>query len=218
MTGPAPVKRRRGCLFYGCLGGIACLVIILVAFLLGLHQLKQMVNFYTDPHPNPLPVVQMSQADVEQLRQRIEMFQDAVRTGRPTEPLSLTSDEINAYIQNDPSLANVKGKVYVTLEGARLKGQISWPLSDLGLRIFRGRYLNGSGIFSVSLQKGNLVVLPESLVVKGKPLPGVYMDKLRAQNLADALNNNPRASVALNHLQEVRISEGKLVLVPKVEQ
>jgi hypothetical protein len=54
-------------------------------------------------------------------------------------------------------------------------------------------------------------------VVKGKPLPGVYMDKLRSENIAESLNN-PRASVALKHLQEIRITDGKLVLVPKVEQ
>jgi hypothetical protein len=217
MTEPVPPKRRRGCLFFGCLGGTACLLIILVAFLLGLYQLKKMLNFYTDAQPAPLPTVQMPQAEIDQLRQRVETFQDAVRTGRPTEPLSLSSDEINAYIQTEPSLMKAKGKVYVTIEGNRLKGQVSLPLDDLGLRLFRGRYLNGSGIFAVSLQKGSLVVTPESIVVKGKPLPGVYMDKIRSQNLADSLNNNPRASVALNHLQEIRISDGKLVLVPKVE-
>lgn len=218
MTEPVPAKRRRGCLFYGCLGGTACLVIILVAFLLGLYQLKKMLNFYTDAQPMPVPTVQMSQAELDQLRQRIETFQDAVRTGRPTEPLSLSSDEINAYIQTDPNVMKANVKLYVTIEGNRVKSQVSLPLSDLGLRIFRGRYLNGSGIFDVSLQKGNLVVTPESLVVKGKPLPGVYMDKIRSQNLAESLNNNPRASVGLSHLQEIRISDGKLVLVPKLER
>src|SRR5262249_30518452 len=145
-------------------------------------------------------------------------FQDAVRTGRPTQPLTVSSDEINAFIQTDPNLARVKGKLYVTIEGDRLKGQVSIPLDDLGLRLFKGRYLNGSGIFAVGLQNGNLVVTPDVLIVKGKPLPAVYMDKIRSQNLAENLNNNPRASVGLNHLQEIRVSDGRLVLVPKLEQ
>lgn len=214
---PAP-KPRRGCFFYGCLSGTACLLIILFAFLLGLYQLKRMLNFYTDTHSAPLPVVQLSSQEMDLLKQRIENFQDAVRSSRPTPPLQLTSDEINAYIQSDTNFARVKGKLYVTIAGNRLKGQVSLPLDDLGLRIFRGRYLNGSGIFSVSLHNGFLVVSPEALVVKGKPVPGVYMDKLRSQNLAENLNTNPRASGALNHLQEVRIDDGKLVLVPKLEQ
>lgn len=218
MTDPSAVKPRRGCLFYGCISGIACLLIILIAFLLGLYQLKRMLNFYTDSRPAALPSVQMSPAEIEQLRMRIENFQDAVRTGRPTPPLTLTSDEINAFIQTDTNFARVKGKLYVTIDGNRLKGQVSVPLDDLGLRIFRGRYLNGLGIFAVSLQKGNLIVTPDILVVKGKPLPGVYMDKIRSQNLAENLNNNPRASVGLNRLQEIRVSDGKLVVVPKLEQ
>lgn len=218
MTDPGAAKPRRGCLFYGCLSGTVCLVAILIAFLLGLYQLKRMLNFYTDTRPAPLPSVQMTPAEMEQVKQRVESFQDAVRIGRPTPPLALTPDEINAFIATDPNFARVKGKLYVTIEGDRLKGQVSLPLDDLGLSIFRGRYLNGTGTFDIALRGGGLVVTAETLVVKGKPLPGVYMDKIRSENLAANLNNNPRASVALNHLQEIRVSDGKLVLVPKVEQ
>jgi hypothetical protein len=160
----------------------------------------------------------MTPAEIEQLKLRVENFQDAVRSGRPTPPLILTSDEINAFIATDTNLARVKGKLYVTIAGDRLKGQVSLPLDDLGLSIFRGRYLNGTGTFDLGLRNGILVVTPETLVVKGKPLPGVYMDKIRSENLAGNLNNNPRASVALNHLQDIRVSDGKLILVPKVEQ
>lgn len=219
MTEPgAPKPRRRGCLFYGCLSGVGCLLIILLAFLIGLHQLKRMVNFYTDTHPAVLATVQMSSREIDELKQRIENFQDAVRSGRPTPPLALTAEEINAFIQTDPDFTRLKGKLYVTIDGNRVKGQVSFPLDDLGLRIFRGRYLNGSGVFAVGLQSGNLVVTPDVLVVKGKPLPGVYMDKFRSQNLAESVNNNPKASVVLHHLQEIRITDGKLILVPKVEQ
>jgi hypothetical protein len=218
MTDPTQPKPRRGCLFYGCLSGIVCLLAILVAFLLGLYQLKRMLNFYTDTHPVPLPTVQLTPAETEQLKQRIESFQDAVRTGHPTPALSLNSDEINAFIATDPNFARVKGKLYVSIEGDRLKGQVSAPLDDLGLGFFRGRYLNGSGLFYVGLRNGELIVTPDVLIVKGRPLPGVYMDKIRSQNLAANLSANPRASGALNHLQEIHVKDGKLVIVPKVEQ
>jgi hypothetical protein len=218
MIEEPPQKRRRGCLFYGCLGGTACLLAVLIAFLLGLYQLKRMLNFYTDTHAVSLPSVQLSAAEMDVLKRRIEDFQDAVRTGRPTEPLSLSADEINAMIGSDPNLTRVKGRVYLTIDGDRLKGQVSLPLDELGLPIFRGRYLNGTGVFAVGLHRGDLLVTADSIVVKNKPLPAVYMDKIRSENLAANLSSNPRASVALNHLQDVRIRDGKLILVPKVEK
>jgi hypothetical protein len=208
-------KRRRGCLFYGCLTGTVCLVAILLAFLLGLHQLRKFITQYTDPNPMPLPVVQMTPQQIDEIHARIDAFKDAVRSGRPTPPLELSSDEINALITSDPSLKAFKGKLYVTIEDGHFKGQLSVPLAQLGLAILKHRFLNGTATFSVAIQDGTLVVLAQSVHVKGKPLPWIYMDKLRSQNLAANVNNDPHASVALNQLQSIKIKNAKLVLAPK---
>jgi len=174
-----------------------------------------MIAEFTDAAPVPLPTVQMSAEDLDRVQRRIETFKDGVRSGRPTPALELSSDEINALIISDTNMAALKGKFYVTLDGGHLKGQLSVPLAQLGLSIFRGRYLNGTGTFSVSLQNGNLSVRPEAILVKGKLLPWVYMNKLRSQNLAANANDDPRASVALNRLQTIQVKDGKLVLTPK---
>jgi hypothetical protein len=174
-----------------------------------------MISEFTDVAPMPLPTVHLSAEDLDRLQRRIDSFKDAVRSGRPTAPLELTSDEINGLINSDTNMAGLKGKVYVTMDDGHLRGQLSVPLAQLGLSVFRGRYLNGTGTFSVSLQNGTLAVRPEAIQVKGKLLPWIYMNKLRDQNLADGVNNNSHASVALNHLQNIQVKEGKLVLVPK---
>ena len=215
MTDPAPTKSRRGCLFYGCLTGTVCLIAILLALLLGLHQLKKMIAQFTDTAPMTLPTVQMSPEDLDRVQRRIETFKDAVRSGRPTPALELNSDEINGLIASDTNMAALKGKFYVIMDDGHLKGQLSVPLAQLGLSLFRGRYLNGTGTFSVSLQNGNLTVRPEAIQVKGKLLPWVYMNKIRAQNLAAGVNNDQRASVALNRLESIQVKSGKLVLNPK---
>ena len=98
MTTTPPSKPARGCLFYGCLTGSVCLVAILVAFLLGLHQLRRMVNEYTEAQPTPLPTVQMPPAQLDAAQRRLDGFIDAIRGGRPTPPLALTADEINALV------------------------------------------------------------------------------------------------------------------------
>jgi hypothetical protein len=208
-------QRGRGCLFYGCLAGIVCLVAILAAFLLGLHQLKRMLTELTDSGPTPLPSTQMSPAEIAQVRDRVNAFNDAVRPRRAGEPLALNAAEINALIATNPDLRPLKGKVYVTIENGVLKGQVSLPLDQLGLRVFRGRYLNGAGNFIISLQNGALQVTPDNIVVKGKPLPAIYLDKLRTVNLAAAFNTDPRASSALSYLQDIQVKDGRLLLFPK---
>jgi hypothetical protein len=65
------------------------------------------------------------------------------------------------------------------------------------------------------MQNGVLVVTPENIVVKGKPLPALYMDKIRTVNLASSFNVDRRAASALSHLQEIQVKDGRLLVVPK---
>src|ERR1051326_8525778 len=95
----------------------------------------------------PLPVVQMTPQQIDEIHARIDAFKDAVRSGRPTPPLELISDEINALITSDPSLKAFKGKLYVAIEDGHFKGQLSVPLAQLGLAIDRkSTRLNSSHI------------------------------------------------------------------------
>ncbi len=210
-----PQKRRRSCFFFGCLTGIVCLVAILIAFLIGLHQFKKMLAGFTDTQPMPLPVSQMPRDQADKLMNRVNAFRDAVRAGKTAEPLTLTADELNALIATDPDLGPLKGKLYVTIDGSLLKAQVSLPLDEAGLRIFRGRYLNGEATLRASLQNGVLQVTPDNIVVKGKPLPGLYMDKLRTVNLAESFNSQPQIANALSKLQSLSVEGGRLVLGPK---
>ncbi|HWI57312.1 MAG TPA: hypothetical protein VNZ22_08800 [Bacillota bacterium] len=212
-----PAKPRRGCLFYGFIIGSVLLLAILAALLLGLHYFKQMLNEYTDTRPMPLPTVEVSSAEAEALQRRVEVFRDALRAGRPTAPLAMTGEEIDVLIATTPNLQGVKTNVYVTIEGNHLKGQMSIPMEQVGLPVFKGRYLNGTGTFGLWLQNGQLHVSVQSFEVKGKPLPEVYMSKIQQQNLARNLNRNPSVSIGLDKLQDIQIKDGKLILIPKPE-
>ena len=219
MTTQAPeTKPRRGCLFYACVAGMVSLLAILLAGLLGLHELRGMLDKYTENQPMPLPTVEMPSTELRQLEDRVDLFRDDVRAGRPASPLTLSSREVNALIQHDADFKALQGKVYVAIEGTRLKAQISLPMQELGLPRFRGRYLNGTGVFKMSLRNGFLDVRAEDLTVKGKPVPPTYMDAIRKQNLAAGANDNPRASVGLNQLQNIELKDGQFILIPKVYQ
>jgi hypothetical protein len=215
-----PPKPRRGCFFYGCITGLVLLVLLLVALLLGIHygmkKVSVLVNEYTDTTPMTLPTVQMAQADIDKLKQRWQAFEEAVRTQRPVAPLVLTADEINALIASGPDKQLMKGKFYVRLDENRVKAELSLPLQGLlTWKMVKGRYLNGSGTFNVSLQNGVLFVAPQTIEVKGKPVPEMYMQGMRKQNFAQGFANEPNATAVLQGLQDIQVKDGKLIIVPK---
>lgn len=214
MTDPA-AKPRRGCFFYGCITGLVLLVIVLGALMVGLHYVRKMINQFTDSQPMELPTVQMPQEEIDKLKQRFEAFQKAVREQRPTEPLDLTADDINALIASEPKRQDLKGKLYVGFAGDQVKGEVSVPLREIGLGMFKGRYLNGSATFNLSFTNGMLWVAPQTIIVKGRPVPEMYMQEIRKQNLAASLANEPAAVAVLQGLQEIQVKDGKLVAVPK---
>src|SRR5437879_11100381 len=132
------IKGRRGCLFYGCLTGLFLLLLVVIAFLLGLRQVKKMVTDFTDPRPVALPTVQMSSNEIAAVRRRVDEFRENARAMRQTPPLALTAEELNALIATDPDLQPLKDRIYVTaIEGDKIKGQISILLEELGLPIFK---------------------------------------------------------------------------------
>ena len=217
-----PPKPRHGCFFYGCITGLVMLLLIAVGGLVTIYYAKKalsgLVNNYTDSQPMSLPSVQMSQADLDKLKQRWKEFAEAVRARRPTAPLVMSADEINALIASSPDQKLLKGKFCVSFDGDRVKGELSLPLQEFGWKLLKGRYLNGSGTFNLSLQNGVLFLAPQTIVVKGKPVPDMYMQGLRNQNFAASLTNQPDVSAVLQGLQEIQVNDGKLIVVPKEKQ
>ena len=112
----------------------------------------------------------------------------------------------------------MKGKLYVSFEGDQVKGEVSVPLEEIGLTMFKGRYLNGSATLNLGLREGVLIVTPQTLIVKGNPVPEVYMQEIRKQNFAAGLTNQPDAVAVLKGLQDIQVKEGKVVIVPKEQQ
>lgn len=214
MTEPQP-KRPRGCLFYVLIAAAVSAVMLVVGAFFGLRYAHKLVNELTDTQPAQLPTVQLPQAQMFLLHDRVDTFRDAVRDGDPTEPLALSADELNALIETDPSLAALKNHLFVTINGNQLGAQISFPAEDVGLVRLRGRFVNATGDFHVALTNGELRITAESLSVRGKPIPRNIMREVAAENLADKFNQDPRAAAGLRKLGVIDVKDGKLIVVPK---
>jgi hypothetical protein len=214
---PMALPRQRGCFFYGCIiaSVLALLVAILVAIgvYFGLRLLNQAVEEYTGTAPRELPKVEMPPEKRQILMDRVEAFNKAVDGGVPTEPLELTSDDLNALIEENPDL---KGKIYVKIEGKEIKGQVSLPLDAFAnvplLGMFKGRYLNGEAAFKASLDDGFLLVRLDSIEVNGKSPPENVMTDLRRQNLAENYLKDPKNAARLRKLESLEVKDGKIIL------
>src|SRR5262249_41226065 len=151
--------RTRGCFFYGCLISGVLAVLIAVALAVGFYLLYrwvgQFVDEYTATVPRELPKVEIPDEHRQTLNERVEAFRKAIDAGAATEPLVLDGSDINALIEE---YTDFKGKVFVTIEGDKLKGQVSIPLESIGLPMVSGRFLNGEAEFKASLEGGVLVV------------------------------------------------------------
>ena len=208
-------KIGRGCLFYGFMvAGILLFAIILMAFL-GWRYARGLVNQFTDAQPMPLPEIKLAANETTRLQNRIGLFRKAVEEDTPTEPLTLTTDEVNECIATDPNLAALKGHLYVQIEGSRINAQLSIPAEDLGLNSLRGRYINAKGTFAISLTNGLLQVTAESFSGKDKPLPEYVMRQIRGRNLAEKFNGDAQARNAFSQLENVQVQDGKIIITPK---
>jgi hypothetical protein len=211
---PQPVMpRQRGCIFYGCLIAsiLAVLFVILTAVVafFGYRFVNRLVLEYTATTPRDLPKVEMPADQRQALKTRVEGFQKAVEAGTPTEPLVLTSDDLNALIDENEEL---KGKIFVKIEGDEVKGQVSIPLEKVGFSMFQGRYLNGEADLKASLSDGVLIVTLDSVEVNGKSPPDEIMKGLREQNLAKDAYKDEKTASMMRKIESLEIKDGKIVL------
>jgi len=220
MTNPETPKKRRGCFFYGC---ITCLVLFLVVGLMAVlavryfvGQINAVITEYTGTSPMTLPKVNMPADEVKKLQARFDAFNKAAEAHTNTPPLVLTGPEINALFGNSSS--DLKDKVYVSLEGSEVKGQISLPLEKyfkIWMIHTQGRYLNGAATMSVGLTNSTLWVKLDSLDVNGKPLPDKFMTGLRGQNMAANANNDPKESAFISRFESIVVTNGTMIFTVK---
>ncbi len=214
---PMAAPRQRGCFFYGCI--IASVLVLLVAIMLAMvayfayRGFNQLVDQYTATVPRELPAVEMAPEKRQAVKDRVVAFGKAVEEGTPTEPLELTSDDLNALIEENTKL---KGKIYVKIEGKEIKGQVSYPFDALPMGPFRGmlqgRYLNAEVALKASLEDGLVLVTLDSVEVNGKSPPENVMTNLRQQNLAKDVFDDPKAAAILRKLESLEVKDGKIII------
>jgi hypothetical protein len=214
----AEKKSGRGCLFWGGIIAAALFVFILLGIYGTYCYTKHLIAAWTDTKPLPTPALQLSHSEVTNLQQRVHAWNDGLKHNQPVGLLTLSADEINALIAADIPTNGPRPQLFFSFNSNQVQAQLSVPLNGVFGHWLDGRYLNGSGNFAVSLHDGNLRLGVESLSVKGRPLPEKFLEGLRTQNFAQSWTNDPNLNEAIGKFREIKIEDGKLTVIPKVQQ
>jgi hypothetical protein len=215
-----PPRKGMGCFARGCLTLVVFAVVLGIACFAGmywgLHRHSAIFHglyWLTKAHaitqsPVPIPEFTASDAQIQSVHERCQDFEQKARAGQPAE-LELTADDLNTLIATN---RDVRGKLFASIEGERLRCQASVPLEEFIGR--PGYYLNGD--ITVALKAAESLENPQlsRITVNGEAIPGDLLNwKYRSKQLRDYLINYRNDS----GVGTIEIREGKLILRSRTE-
>ena len=210
--------KKRGCFFYGCLSSIIFSLVVVLLGYLGFRYVRDRVLEYTETKPALIEVAEVTPAQFDALQKRLAAFTDGLKDQKVAQELRLSAGDLNALIANEPSLKELKGKLFVMIDGDRIQGKVSWPLDNFGPLKLKGRFLNGVATFKASLENGQLQVMIDDLEVNGKSLPAQLRAKLKNQNLAQDAQRDPKTAEAIQKFESIQVKDGAVILRNKVKE
>jgi len=198
-------SRLKGCLIAA---GIALGVVALLAAIaagIAAWQFNRLRREFTDAELKPLPVTQVDGDSAKRLTRTAEQFARALNDNRPGQ-FTFTEAQLNGLLAMLPDTQELRGRATVAIAGDRLRVQTGVPLEQVPG--FQGRYLNAEFTVDAQVTNGQLQVYVREVTVRGKPLPPLLVDRLRTQNLADRLLQDPGARRFFSHIRTLRVAEG----------
>jgi len=210
-----PPKKGLGCFARGCLILVVFAIVLAIACFAGMYWGLQRnsavvrgVYWMAKTQaiagaPAPIPEFAASDQQIQSVHERCEDFEQKARAGQPAE-LELTADDINTLIATNQ---DARGKVFVSVEGNRLRCQTSVPLGEFIGR--SGYYFNGD--ITVELRGAESLANPQlnRIVVNNEPVPSDLLNwKYRSKRLRDYLAGYRNDS----GVGKIEIRDGKVIL------
>jgi hypothetical protein len=153
--------------------------------------------------PAAIPSVNVSASDRENVLERWQQFEEAGRAGQAAE-IELAANDLNILIAEDP---DVDGKVFGTIEGNRLRLQISARLTQTIVRA--AQYVNAQvTIEAAEPQEPDHPDLGR-ITVNGKPVPDDFLEwRYDGRSLRDYATQYAETA----RVGSFQIRDGKLIL------
>jgi hypothetical protein len=158
--------------------------------------------------PASVPGFTASDAQIQSVHERCEDFEQKARAAQPAE-LELTADDVNTLIATNQDL---RGKMFVSIDGDRLRCQASVPLGQLIGR--SSYYFNGDIVGELKNAESLENLQLSGISVNGQAVPPDLLNwKYRSKRLRDYLVEYRNGS----GVGTIEIREGKLTLRSRTE-
>ena len=208
--------KKRGCLFRALVALAVLGVVLVVGGYLGYrYGLQRIVAGYTDTAPLDLGISAPTPSELGRLDSQLAAFTHALRNKRPIEPLVLTGDDLTALVSRDSDFQRAGGRARFSIVGGEIRGDLSIPLEKLG---YPDRWFNGSAAFLATLENGVLIVTVQSAAIRGEPVPTWILDRVRSENLAKDLYEDPTNAALIARLESIEVEEDRITVVPRIRQ
>lgn len=205
----------KGCLLYGCLTLVVLAILLLLGgYFTARYMVNTAINNFTDDAPIVFEEIVITDAERADLKERVDEFNSAKgKTNQPVE-LVLSSDEINALIDDDPDKPELSDNFRINIEDGKLIAKASIPLEQFSDMFFlsrlKDRHLNANVHVGVELEDGVAAIDIESAEVNGQPLPPEIIDALKKEMAFENLMNDPKVREKLDQIDSIRVEDGKL--------
>ncbi len=217
----APPRRSGlGCFARGCLVLLVFAIVLGIACFAGMfwgfqrhsaivHGIYWLAKTHSIADaPVSLPEFSASDTQIQNVRERWQDFEQKTRADQPAE-LELTADDINTLIATNP---DVRGKVFVVIDGNQLRLQASVPFGELIGR--RGYYFNGD--ITVEFKGAEPLENPQlnRIIVNGDQVPsGLLNWKYRSRPLREYVADYRNEF----NIGTIEARDGKLILRSRIE-
>lgn len=206
-----------GCFAKGCLSlVIAVALLAIVCVFGGWFMLKRAVTNFTSTEPVTVAVQTPSAGEVQTAEEKKQTLHGAIRNRQET-TVSFTADDLNALIATDPDFHGLHNHARVSIENSLMTVELSAPLSQEKLKMFRDRWFNGRLTLGLSYVDDKFAVDIKSGEANGHQIPSQFLTSQAQSELNRRLNDKfqERPDSWTKHVKMASVQNDQLVITTR---
>jgi len=203
---------------------VGLMVIFLVVFsAVSFFRQADAISKFTQGKPAPVEITSLvgKEAEIQALSARLEAFNKQLDGDQPA-TLGLSADDLNLAVAAYQPFADLRGTFRVMeITDKNMRIDVSYKMNGKPRRTKEGesslitsdfQYLNGSFIARPSLEKNEVSLKIDEVIVPGKAVPEEFVIRLSPYQVMQRYLTDPVMGPVMKKLTRVELANGQLLL------